>query len=234
MSATTHARATEPLRAGQQLTQEEFLRRWEAMPELKFAELIDGVVYMPSPQTSDHGETEAGVVAWLTNYKAFTPGCGAGSQSTWLMLESAPQPDTYLWIRPEYGGQSGIRGKYHIGAPELAAEICFSSAAYDLSVKKTLYQKAAVQEYLAFLVEEQEIHWYRLQAGVYKRCPPTSKGIFRSTIFGGLWLDGPALWKQDLARVSRTLQRGLQSAQHRSFVAALAARKGDTGGRSRP
>jgi hypothetical protein len=49
---------TERLRKGQRLTREEFLRRWEAMPELKFAELINGVVYMPSPQTSDHGRTE--------------------------------------------------------------------------------------------------------------------------------------------------------------------------------
>jgi len=47
---STLGRAIEPLRAGQRLTVKEFLRRWEAMPEVKFAELINGVVYMPSPQ----------------------------------------------------------------------------------------------------------------------------------------------------------------------------------------
>ena len=36
-----------PLREGDRLTREEFLRRWEAMPDLKWAELIDGIVYMP-------------------------------------------------------------------------------------------------------------------------------------------------------------------------------------------
>ena len=46
-------RAQQPLRAGQRLAVQEFLRRWEAMPEVKFAELIDGVVYMPSPLSSD-------------------------------------------------------------------------------------------------------------------------------------------------------------------------------------
>src|SRR5271166_3715367 len=142
MAATTREQVTETLRAGQRLTREEFLRRWEAMPEVKFAELIDGVVYMPSPQTSDHGSTELWIATWLGIYILNTPGCAAGSQSTWLMRQSAPQPDNYLWIRPEYGGQSTIQGKYHAGAPELAAEICFTSAAYDLGVKKALYEAA--------------------------------------------------------------------------------------------
>ena len=60
----------------------------EAMPELKFAELIDGVVYMPSPQTSDHGRAEIRIDTWLGMYIASTPGCDAGSQSTWLMLQA--------------------------------------------------------------------------------------------------------------------------------------------------
>jgi Uma2 family endonuclease len=99
---STVERPVEPLRAGQRLTRKEFLRRWEAMPELKFAELIDGVVYIPSPQTSDHGRAQFEVGAWLANYVASTTGCDGGSQSTWLMLQSAPQPDIYLWILPEY------------------------------------------------------------------------------------------------------------------------------------
>jgi hypothetical protein len=54
-----------PLCVGQRLSVKEFLRRWEAMPELKFAELIDGVVYMPSPQTSDHGQIQSDIITWL-------------------------------------------------------------------------------------------------------------------------------------------------------------------------
>ncbi len=161
------------------------------MPEVKFAELIDGVVYMPSPVGSDHGSTEFSVVTWLGMYVASTPGCRGGSQATWLMLEDAPQPDSYLWILPEYGGQSRIEGKYHAGAAELAGEICLTSAAYDLGVKKALYQTAGVREYVAVVVEEEEIRWHRLVNGVYQLCQPTSKGVFRSKTFPGLWLDAP-------------------------------------------
>ena len=215
----------EPLRPGQRLSVQEFLRRWEAMPELKFAELIEGIVYMPSPQTSDHGRTEFRLDGWLALYVAHTPGCDGGAQSTWLMLQSAPQPDSYLWILPVYGGQSRIQGKFHVGAPEWAGEICLSSAAYDLSAKKALYQKAGVQEYVAVLLEEKEIRWHRLEKGAYKLCPPTARGIYRSSVFPGLWLDGPALLRQDLPRMLQTLERGLQSTAHTTFVKQLAARQ---------
>jgi len=96
------------------------------------------------------------------------------------MLQSAPQPDSYLWILPEYGGQSRIEGNYHIGAPELAAEICVSSEAYDLGVKKALYQRAGVREYVAILVKEEQIRWHRLVKGQSQLCRSTPQGIFQS------------------------------------------------------
>jgi Uma2 family endonuclease len=220
----TAERIIPPLRAGQRLTVREFLRRWEAMPDVKFAELIDGVVYMPSPLTSGHGRTDIRIAGWLATYIAFTPGCDAGIQTTWLMLQSAPQPDSYLWVLPEYGGQSRIEGNFHIGAPELAAEICLSSEAYDLGVKKALYQRAGVQEYVAILVQEEQIRWHRLVKGKYQLGRPTRLGVFQSKVFLGLWLDGPAVWQGDMARLLQTLQRGLASDEHAAFVKKLAGR----------
>jgi hypothetical protein len=102
------------------------------------AELIDGVVYMPSPVTGDHGRAESRIVTWLGTY---------------------------------------------------------------------------------------EVRWHRLVMGAYELCRPTSKGVFRSKTFPGLWLDGPALWKSDMARLLQTLRRGLRSAEHAAFVKKLAARK---------
>lgn len=46
----TPASAVPPLEHGDRLTADEFERRWEAMPELKKAELIDGTVYLAHPQ----------------------------------------------------------------------------------------------------------------------------------------------------------------------------------------
>ena len=49
-----------PLEAGDRLSRAEFERRYEAMPGLKKAELIEGVVYMPSPvRLHRHGRPHA-------------------------------------------------------------------------------------------------------------------------------------------------------------------------------
>ena len=48
------------LQNGDRLTRDEFERRYEAMPNVKKAELIEGTVYMPSPvHASGHGEPHA-------------------------------------------------------------------------------------------------------------------------------------------------------------------------------
>ncbi len=82
-----------------------------------------------------------------------------------------------------------------------------------------------MREYIAVLIEEEEVRWHRLVKGEYKLLRPDGQGVFRSREFPGLWLDEPALWEDDIARVLRTLDRGLKSAAHGEFVKKLAGRK---------
>src|SRR5438270_712005 len=59
-----------PLQNGDRLNPDEFLRRFEAMPELKKAELIEGTVYVPSPVSiEDHGEPQFDFISWLGIYR---------------------------------------------------------------------------------------------------------------------------------------------------------------------
>jgi Uma2 family endonuclease len=222
--STVHE-AIAPLVAGDTLSRAEFLRRWEAMPEIKYAELIGGIVYMPSPATNDHSVYHCSVDGWLNVYAAFTPGCQSGGSGTWLMLQDAPQPDGHLWILPEYGGQARRQGKFPKGAPELAAEVSLSSTAYDLHQKLELYQEAGVQEYLVILLREREIRWHRLRRRRYVLIRPARDGLLRSEVFPGLWLDGEAFLADKMSQVYETLQKGLRSAAHAEFVQNLAARK---------
>ncbi|MDJ0547676.1 MAG: Uma2 family endonuclease, partial [Microcystis sp. M49637_WE12] len=49
-----------PLENGDKLTRWEFERRYQGMPHLKKAELIEGIVYMASPlRITQHGEPHA-------------------------------------------------------------------------------------------------------------------------------------------------------------------------------
>ena len=130
-----------------------------------------------------------------------------------------------LRILPECGGQSQLQGRLLRGAPELLAETCASSAAYDLHQKLELYERAGVQEYLAVLLREREVRWHRLVGGRVAVVPAPADGAYRSAAFPGLWLDAPALLAGDLARVLAVLQQGLQSSEHAAFVEQLARRR---------
>ena len=214
-----------PLVAGDKLTRAEFLRRWEADPEIKKAELIGGIVYMPSPVSTEHGDMELDVGTWLGMYKAGTPGTAGGHNTTSFILEDTPQPDLNLRIRPEYGGSSWVEDKYLGGIPELLTEIRRSSASYDLHVKLDLYQAAKIPEYLAILLFEQEVRGHVLVNGQYQILPPDPDGLLRSRVFPGLWLDGKALLAGNMEQVLARLQEGLRSREHERFVAELATRK---------
>src|SRR6266852_8574950 len=160
-------RTTKPLVDGERLTVDEFLRRWEEQPDLKLAELIEGVVYLPSPVGSAHGSHHFLTAGWLMYYSAGAQGCGGGNEGTWLMRGSAPQPDVALRILPEYGGQSREERGLCVGAPELAVEIAGSSAPLDLGKKRDLYRAAGVREYIVVLIEEGLGLWLRMDDGLY-------------------------------------------------------------------
>src|SRR5437667_8208908 len=89
-----------PLEPGDRLTCEEFERRYDAMPGLKKAELIEGVVHMPSPvRHRQHGRQHGHILGWLFQYEAATPGTELGAESSLrLELGNEPQPDGLLLI----------------------------------------------------------------------------------------------------------------------------------------
>jgi len=211
-----------PLHAGDRLPRAEFERRYAAMPNLKKAELIEGIVYMPSPvSTEEHAAPHFNLIGWLALYCSQTPGVQGGDNATLrLDLDNEPQPDAFLRIRPEYGGQSSTLDGYVEGAPELVAEIAATSASYDLHDKLNVYRRNGVTEYVVWRVWDRVIDWFVLCEGRYESLPLTG-GLYRSEIFPGLWLDPGALLAGDLARVLRVVQEGLQSPQHAEFVSRL-------------
>jgi Uma2 family endonuclease len=216
--------ATE-LVTGERMTVDEFLRRWEELPDLKNAELIDGFVHVPSPVSREHGSFDSLIHWWLVHFAHATPGCQGGSNSTWLMLDNAPQPDAYLRILPSHGGQSGDEKRFCTGAPELAVEVCLTSTEVDFGPKRKLYQRAGVREYITIETFGNRIVWRMLENGVYVSQEVPPDGILRSQVFPGLWLDVAAFWADDGAKMLAALNAGLASEDHQKFVARLAATK---------
>jgi Uma2 family endonuclease len=214
-----------PLNPGDRLTRAEFERRYMAYPEIKKAELIEGVVYMPSPvRHPQHSRPHARIVAWLGLYWANTPGTDVGDNATVrLDFENEVQPDAILRLSEQKGGLSHVAADNYLeGPPELIVEVAASSAAYDLHDKRRVYARNGVPEYLVVQMYEEEISWYVLREGVYETLPADEQGIIRSQQFPGLWLDTAAFWGNDLAAMLTTLQEGLKTAEHATFLQQLA------------
>jgi Uma2 family endonuclease len=224
--------ALPPLENGDRLTRAEFERRYEAMPGLKKAELVEGIVYVPSPvRFIQHGQPNRYVETWLGVFEAATPGVsGAGNVTVRLDLDNEPQPDSLLRI--EQGGSSSVdEDGYLVKAPELVVEVAASSASYDLHDKLRAYRRNGVQEYVVWRVLENALDWLVLREGSYEKLQPDEAGVLKSTVFPGLWLNASALLARELPAVLATLQEGLASAEHAAFVARL--REGAAGAEQR-
>ncbi len=217
-----------PLREGDRLNSKEFLRRWEAMPELKQAELVDGTVFfISSPVSAEHSNAHDQMHGWLWFYGDSTPGCQSGIDCTWKMgPKDVPQPDLFLRILPEFGVSSRRDGAYIAGTPELICEVSGSSLSRDLGIKLELYRSVGVREYLTVLLDSDQVIWRQLVRGRYREMKPAGDGLLRSRTFPGLWLDPAALWNPKRS-VRTALEKGIRSPEYAAFVRRLSARFGD-------
>jgi len=225
---TAPAQNTPTLEQGDRLTGVEFLRRYESMPEVKKAELIKGIVHMPSPvRFSQHGKPHWNLIGWLCTYEARTEGVLGGDNTTLkLDNDNVPQPDALLMIDPAQGGQAKIDDQGYVqGAPELIAEVASSSVSLDMHDKLQVYRRAGVCEYLVWRVLDQAIDWFVLREGEFIPLEPTEEGILRSENFPGLWLHTKAMLAGELDAVLATLQQAMEAKEHKSFVEQLAKRK---------
>jgi len=215
------------LHNGDRLTRDEFLRRYEAMPQLNKAELIEGVVYMPSPVRQDqHGKQHSHLNGWLVAFRAATPGVETGDNASLLLDgKNMPQPDALLYVLPEHGGRVRIKEDgYIVGGPEWIGEVSASTASYDLHDKLDVYRRNGVKEYFVWRVEDRAIDWFILRGDRYDRLPAGADGLLKSEVFPGLWLDPQALLAGNLLRVLVVVQLGVKSPEHAAFVQGLAAR----------
>jgi Uma2 family endonuclease len=212
---------------GQRLDQAAFHALYEAMPPGTRAELIDGVVYLPDPVSSEHGTALVPVIVWLSYYAEHTPGVEVLDNATTILgLKSEPEPDGSLRILAECGGRTSIEGGFVHGAPELVVEVAKATRYVDLGPKLDDYERAGVLEYVVRAIDPDEIFWYIQDHGVLVRKTIGEDGLYRSKVFPGLWLDPVALLEGDTRRLRAVVDFGCATPEHAEFVARLAGAKG--------
>ncbi len=220
---------------------DEFERRYDAMPDLKKAELIDGVglhglarLYptargdtMASPVSfEEHSAPHFDIIGWLAYYRFATPGIRGGDNGTFrLDPKTCLNPTSFLLILPAHGGQARIGAdKYVAGCPRTGRGGRFQSASAMTSMRssKSIDGNGA-REYIVWRVEDRADRLVHRSATVdYDRLPPGEDGVLRSEVFPGLWLDPDALIRGRPGRrlPGRPAWHGA-SREHAEFVARL-------------
>jgi Uma2 family endonuclease len=187
------------LQQGDVLARTEFERRYAAMPGLKKAELIEGIVYMASPVRADvHGIPHVDLATLLRVYATKHPGLIVADNATVrLDMLNEPQPDLLLM---RAGGQAHVDSDGYISsAPELVEEIAASTASNDLHQKKRTYQRAGVLEYLVWIADENRLIWWQLKDDEFVEISADQEGLITSANFPGLVIDSKALTSGNLA-----------------------------------
>jgi Uma2 family endonuclease len=192
-----------PLGNGECLHSREFLRRYDRMPQVKKAELVEGIVYMGSPVSVYHGKPDAIIQAWLVTYASQHPGTEVLTNTTVILdAENTVQPDALLRRLPEHGGPTRVNEDgYLAGPPELIVEVAVSSTSIDLRDKRRAYCRNGVREYLVWVVAEGRVEWFILQDDEYVPQQPDAQGLLQSRVFPGLRLPVASLLACDTAKV---------------------------------
>jgi Uma2 family endonuclease len=213
-----------PLETGDRLTRAEFRRRFEAMPDVEHAELIEGIVFMGAAvRHVQHGRPHRLLIAWLDRYIDSVPGLDGGiSSSIGLDNDNEPQPDGYLFLPPGMSKAVVTPEGYLEGPPELVIEISASTTSIDLNLKFQAYRRNGVREYLVWPVRDKQIDWFSLEDGQYVRLPANPEGIVRSQVFPGLWLDTSALIDLRRKRLYAVLREGQATPEFAAFAAEVA------------
>ena len=175
------------------------------------ADLIDGVIYMASPDNMDANELFVWLVSLLHGFvQAKELGKVYGSRAAFrLNKTNAPEPDIAFVSKHRLGAVR--RGNFE-GPPDLAVEIVSpESVERDYEKKRRQYEKAGVREYWIVDEMEQRVTLLRLHRGKFREAR-ARKGVLTSKVLPGFWLRPAWLWQRPLPNTIDTLRQILGDA----------------------
>lgn len=169
------------------------------------ADLINGVIYMASPENTEANE----LVGWLfTVLSIYTRKKRLGKVyvsrvALWLAEKSGPEPDI-AFVRNEHLDRVE-RG--HVNGPaDLAVEVVSpDSIERDYYLKRELYQEYGIPEYWIIDEMDQSVTLLRLKRGKYRQVKPR-KGELHSEVLTEFWLRSEWLWQRPFRDEIDTLQ----------------------------
>jgi Uma2 family endonuclease len=194
------------LENGAVMSRERFHALYSECEGLERVELIEGVVYMPSPvRVEQHQRPAKLCYQWLMAYEDLHRGQVEAMNGASVLLDdrNEPIPDVMLYRLSPDRFEDG----YVKGTPELVVEVAASTTSRDLHQKKRAYERNGVREYIVWRTVDKAIDWFQLREGVYATREPDADGIIESEEFPGLRLDVRAMLAGDRAAVLGAVRR---------------------------
>lgn len=184
------------------VTYDEFCARIE---DGQKADLIDGVIYMASPDNTDASDLFMWLATLLYDYVQYHDlGAVHGSRVACRLDDTnAPEPDILFVDRSrldviERGGVAG--------PADLAVEIVSpESVERDYEKKRRLYERFGFREYWIVDEELERVTLYRLKGGAFKEARPR-KGVLTSSVLPGFWLRPAWVWQQPRPKKAAVLE----------------------------
>lgn len=213
-----------PLENGDLLHSCEFLRRYDRMPELKKAELVNGQVFMGHHVLASLHGAPHGMVSMLLGYfSAYTPGTTSYSRPTLVVDEgNVFQPDCVLCINNS-GRTWANEDDLLCGAPELVFEVSVGSTSLDVLAKKQVCERLGVLDYVVWCTLDARLHWFHREGERFVETKPNTAGLLCSRSLPGLQTPVADLLALNGLKVMTCLEEGLATPAHAEFVRSLAA-----------
>jgi Uma2 family endonuclease len=170
------------------------------------ADLIDGVIYMSSPDNTDANSLFmwlGGLINLFVEEKEL--GKVYGSRVAFRLGETnGPEPDI-AFVRKDHLDR--VERGFVRGGPDLAVEIVSpESVNRDYEKKRKQYEDAGIPEYWIVDEPEQKVTPLRLgKGGKYREVRPR-KGILHSKALPGFWLRVEWLWQDPLPKTITVLR----------------------------
>lgn len=177
------------------------------VPDGQKADLIDGVIYVASPDNTDADSLFGWLFAVMLIFAEEKKlGRIFGSRVAFRLDDAnSPEPDI-SFLRVESADRIE-RGRVE-GPPDLAIEIVSpSSVERDYKKKRKQYQHFGVSEYWIIDEEERKTLLLRRNArGRYQEVQPRHGKLY-SKVLPGFWLDPSWLWKEPRPTILATVQQ---------------------------
>ena len=211
MAAIADIREIPPLENGDQLTLQEFMRRYEAMPEsIEQSSSKESYLWARLFAHTHHGRPHG----WLGNIVTTYGNADAIDFSDNSTVKLDPQQCAtarllhVLTVGARRTRQRSMTTVTSTGLRILLPKLLPPRRASTCTPNLKAYQKNGVREYVVWRVIDEAVDWFVLENSQFQPLKADENGVYRSRAFPGLWLNVPALLRRDAEQLWATLDSG--------------------------